>query len=151
MTFGILCVTLPHVVYVMFCAKEFKIPYRVFMHVCMCRYNVVMISRVAMFPFHVGYFLFWECVHIEVTVSMTTWALLCGCSWNWILEISLKTDDPFQFSLWLNNWMTTIHEDFCFYTLGYSKAYCVHMESIGITALCMHGSYTFGLLHKLGK
>jgi hypothetical protein len=58
---------------------------------CMCRYNVVMISRVAVCPFHVGYFLFWECVHIEVSVSMTTWDLLCGCSWNLMLEIPMKT------------------------------------------------------------
>jgi len=51
MTFHMLCVTLPHIVYVMFCAKEFKIPHRVFMHVCMCRYNVVMISRLLCFCF----------------------------------------------------------------------------------------------------
>jgi hypothetical protein len=42
--------------------QRVKNPNGVFKHACMCRNNVVMISRVAVFSFNVGYFLFWECL-----------------------------------------------------------------------------------------
>jgi len=108
---------------------EFKIPHRVFMHVCMCRYTVVMISRIAVFPFHVGYFLFWGCVHIEVTVCMTTWDLLCGCYWNLILEISMKTR-PISVFIVIEQL-----NDHCTWRLLFLHTWVLN------STLCTHGEY----------
>jgi hypothetical protein len=81
MMFGILCVTLPHNIYVMFCAKDFKILHRVFMHVCVCRYNVVMISRVAAFSIScwlfsvLGVCAYWSyCIYDNLTSAV--WVFL---------------------------------------------------------------------------
>ena len=148
MTFHMLCVTLPHVVYVMFCAKEFKITHRVFMHVCMCRYNVVMISRLLCFCFMFP--LLGVCAHwgycIYDNLRSAVWVFLkfdiadfyeISCHFNF------HCDWTVEWPLYMKTFVST--------HLRTQKRVVCTWRALASLLCALHGSYTFGLLHKLGK